>query len=71
MSDFIGYLFELILMARWPRRILLGGLLAIVVVMGGLTSQKGWISIGVIGGLLLFLEILDVVAARSRASRKR
>lgn len=66
MSDFIGYLFELILMNRWPRRILLGGLLAIIVAMGGLTSRQGWISLGVIGGLLLFLEGLDHLAARKR-----
>jgi hypothetical protein len=71
MSDFIGYLFELILTNRWPRRILLGGLLVLVVAMGGLASQKGWISIGVFGGLLLFLEIIDILATRSRASRKR
>jgi hypothetical protein len=71
MSDFIGYLFELILTNRWPRRILLGGFLVLAVAMGGLASQTGWISIGVFGGLLLFLEIIDVLAARSRASRKR
>jgi hypothetical protein len=66
MSDFIGFLMEMILMAKWPRRLILGGILAVIIGMGGLASREGWIGIAVIGGLLLFLEVIDVFVASKR-----
>lgn len=66
MSDFIGFLIEMILMAKWPRRLILGGILAVIIGMGGLATRDGWIGIAVVGGLLLFLEVLDVFVARQR-----
>lgn len=66
MNDFISLLAEWILSAKWPRRILLGGILAVILAKGGLETFAGWIGLGVVGGVLIFLEALDGFIARQR-----
>lgn len=70
MSDFIGYLFELLLQRRWIRRTVI-----LVVAVGafynwGTTTTEGWIALAILVAFGVTYEIADRVISRRRLNRQ-
>jgi hypothetical protein len=71
MSDFFGYLFELLLQKRLIRRVVILVLIVGTFYNAGKSTTEGWIALAILIAFGVFYEIADFVTSRRRANRQR
>lgn len=70
MSDFIGYLFELLLQKRWIRRVVILALIFGIFYNSAKSTTESWIALANLIAFGVIYEVADFVTLRRRANRQ-